>query len=318
MSSLVQTSQVIVEHAQAATEVVQQVAEHAEHVQHAAGHSALHSVNWVTLLAQAMGDTVAARLLSNGEKVIFTLIVVALIAFFCFRVNSRLSVIPDKIQLALEAVVLMLDGLVCGITGTKGRAFTPFVGTLFIYILVSNFYGLIPLQNSATAYITTTAPLAVAVFFYVQWVGVTKNGFFGYIYHLAGSPKDLFGYVLILLNFPLHVVGEFAKPLSLMFRLYGNVMAGHILVAVFLGLGIEALRPFGAPIGVPMHFPFLFLEILVCLIQAFVFALLAAIYIGMMLPHDQEHDHEHGVEHDHDLVAEERVYESAHGETHAH
>jgi hypothetical protein len=60
------------------------------------------------------------------------------------------------------------------------------------------------------------------------------------------------------------------------------------------------------------------LEILVCLIQAFVFALLAAIYIGMMLPHDQEHDHEHGVEHDHDLVAEERVYESAHGETHAH
>jgi F-type H+-transporting ATPase subunit a len=125
-----------------------------------------------------------------------------------------------------------------------------------------------------------------------------KNGFWNYIKHLSGNPTDVMGFVLIPINLPLHVVGEFTKPLSLTFRLYGNVMAGHILVAVFLGIGVEALAPLGIPAGVPTHFPFLFLEILVGAIQAFVFALLSTLYIGMMLPHEHEHEHEHEGEHD--------------------
>jgi F-type H+-transporting ATPase subunit a len=76
-----------------------------------------------------------------------------------------------------------------------------------------------------------------------------------------------------------------------MFRLYGNIMAGHILVAVFLGLGLGMLKGLHVPFGVPLHFPFLFLEILVGTIQAFVFALLTTVYIAMMLPHD-DHSHE--------------------------
>jgi F-type H+-transporting ATPase subunit a len=297
--------------AHAAAEAAHHAVEHAEHAEHAS-HGSPHVVNWVTLLAKAMGDTPLAHALEKYEKVIFSLIIVSLISLFCFAVNRKRSLVPTKLQLVLENIVLMLDGLVASVIGPKGRAYTPFVGSLFIYILVSNLFGLVPLQNSATAYITTTAPLAIAVFFYVQWIGLSKNGFFGYIYHLAGSPKDFFGYVLIPLNLPLHILGEFSKPVSLMFRLYGNVMAGHILVAVFLGLGLQMLKPTGLPVGVPLHFPFLFLEILVSLIQAFVFSLLTTVYIAAMLPHD-DHEHEHGADHGHGAK-----HGAAHAEVHAH
>ncbi|MFT5206993.1 MAG: F-type H+-transporting ATPase subunit a [Candidatus Omnitrophota bacterium] len=267
-----------------AAEVGQHVAEHAEHAE----HGSPHVVNWITLIAKALEPSSFASQLLHYEKVIYSAIIVFLITWFSLTVYRNMKLVPGRLQVILESVVMWLDDLVCGVTGQGGRQFTPFVGALFIYILVSNLFGLVPLQNSATAYITTTAPLAICVFFYVQWVGITKNGLGGYIFHLMGSPKDVIGWALLPLNFPLHILGEFSKPLSLMFRLYGNVMAGHILVAVFLGLGLSMLKSLHIPIGVPLHFPFLFLEILVGLIQAFVFSLLTTVYIAMMLPHDQE------------------------------
>ena len=145
-------------------------------------------------------------------------------------------------------------------------------------------------------FLTTTAPLAVCVFVYVQWTGIAKNGLFGYLHHLCGSPRDIFGWLVAPMMFPLHVLGEFIKPLSLSFRLYGNIMAGHILLAVFMGMGIAMLKPFHIPAGVPLHFPFLFLELLVGAIQSLVFALLSTIYIAMMLPHEEhaaEQAHNH-------------------------
>lgn len=308
MFSLAQTSTIVV--AQAATEVAQQVGEHAEQAGHTASHATPHAINWVTLLAQSVGDTsTLGHLLIQGEKIIFAMIVIALIFVFFFRLSSRMSIFPSKLQVVVESVVLMLDGLVCGSIGSpKARVYTPFAGSLFIYILVSNFFGLFPLQNATTGYITTTAALAFFVFFYLQWIAWTKNGFFGYIYHLAGSPKDVMGYVILPLFFVIHVLGELTKPMTLMFRLYGNIMAGHILVGVFLALGVSMLRPYGVPVGMPLHIPFLFLEVLVCLIQALVFALLVSVYIGSVLPHDEEHDQHHD-----DLVAEQANEEPAHG-----
>lgn len=310
MFSLAQTSSIIVQQAQAATEVVQQVSEHAEHAGHAASHTTPHAVNWVTLLAHSVGDASdVGRLLIQGEKIIFALIAITLIFVFFYRMSSRMSIVPGKLQVVVESVVLMLDGLVYSIIGSaKAHTYTPFAGSLFIYILISNFFGLFPLQNATTGYITTTAALAMSVFFYLQWAGVTENGFLGYIYHLAGSPKGLIGYILVPLFFVIHVLGEFTKPITLMFRLYGNIMAGHILVGVFLMMGVNMLKPYGVPVGMPLHIPFLFFEILVCLIQALVFTLLTAVYIGSVLPHDEEHERSHG-----ELAAEQVQEESTHG-----
>ena len=250
-----------------------------------------HVINWVTLLAEASRSSGLSGFLTRWEGTIFSFIVAGIIAFFTVRLATNVKLIPGRFQVAAEQIIGGLDDLVCSIMGHQGRVYTPFVGSLFIYILVNNLYGLIPLQNSSTGYLTTTAPLAICVFFYVQFVSIKENGPLGYIYHLAGSPKSIAEWIFVPLNLPLHVLGEFIKPVTLMFRLYGNIMAGHILVAVFLQLGIQAIAFFHVPTGVPLHLPFLFLEVLIGAIQAFVFALLSTVYIAMMLPHDPTTSH---------------------------
>jgi F-type H+-transporting ATPase subunit a len=272
--------------AHAASEHVTHAAEHASH-----GHPEV--VNWVQLLARSMAPSPVSDFLVTWEKAIFSFIIVGILAFFAISISRKVKLVPGRAQAFLEMLITGLDDVVQGVMGSRGRKYTPFVGSLFIYIFASNIFGLVPLQNSTMAFLTTVVPLSVCVFLYVQWIGITQNGILGYLHHLAGSPRDIFGWLLVPLMFPLHVLGEFIKPLSLSFRLYGNIMAGHLLLAVFMGMGIEMLKPLHVPVGIPLHFPFLFLEILVGVIQAFVFTLLSTIYIAMMLPHEHEHEHAH-------------------------
>ena len=263
---------------------------------HEGGHPEV--LNWIQLIAKATAPSALSDFLFQWEKVLFAGMVILLIAFISLALSRSIKMVPGRLQSFFEMLIMGLDDIVAGVIGSRGRAYTPFVGTLFIYILVSNLFGLIPLQNSTMAFLSTVAPIAICVFFYVQWIGITKNGILGYLHHLCGNPQDIFGWLLAPLMFPLHVLGEFIKPLSLSFRLYGNIMAGHVLLAVFMGMGIGMLKPFHVPFGVPIHFPFLFLELLVGVIQAFVFTLLSTIYIAMMLPHE-DHAHEAHAEQPH-------------------
>jgi F-type H+-transporting ATPase subunit a len=128
------------------------------------------------------------------------------------------------------------------------------------------------------------------VFFYVQYIGITRNGLAGYLYHFAGQPKDAIGWGSAILLFPLEVMGEFIKPISLSCRLFGNILGEDILLAVFVGLGVTTLSFVHSPIGLPLQLPFLVLSALFGLVQGLVFALLTTVYIVMMLPHD-DHDH---------------------------
>ena len=256
-------------------------------VETAHGHPEV--INWIQLLAKVFAPSEFSDLLLRWEKAIFAAVVIGLITFVSVTVSRNIKLVPGRLQALFELLIAGLDDVVQGVMGPRGRAYTPFVGSLFIYIFTSNLLGLVPLQNSTMGFLTTVAPIAVSVFLYVQWTGITKNGLLGYLHHLCGSPRDIFGWLVVPMMFPLHVLGELIKPLSLSFRLYGNIMAGHILLAVFLGMGIAMLKPLGIPAGVPLHFPFLFLELLVGAIQAFVFTLLSTIYIAMMLPHEQHH-----------------------------
>jgi len=252
----------------------------AEHASDAASHAHPEIVNWVGLLAKSLGHSPLSDFLLHWEKVIFSAMIISIIAFFTITAARRTSLVPGRFQMFVESLVSGLDSLVCGIIGPQGRKYTPFVGSLFIYILVSNLFGLVPLQNATTQFITTTVPLALVVFLYVQWIGITKNGPIGYLYHLCGSPNDIFGWLIVPIMLPLHIIGELAKPLSLSLRLFGNIMGEHILLAVFLMLGVTFLFSF------PLHFPFILLSLLLGTIQAFVFTLLSTIYIAMMLPRE--------------------------------
>ncbi|MHA1154187.1 MAG: F0F1 ATP synthase subunit A, partial [Alphaproteobacteria bacterium] len=163
-------------------------------------------------------------------------------------------------------------------------------GTLFIFILINNFMGLVPFFHASTSSINTTVALALCTFLYVQFTGIKENGPLGYLHHMAGSPRSGLEWGFVVLMFPLHVLGEFIKPLSLSLRLFGNVMGEDKLIAVFVVLGASMLAFMNSPIGIPIQVPIVFLALMTSTIQALVFTLLSTIYIALMLPHG-EHEH---------------------------
>ena len=276
-------------------------------VAHQTAHGAAHPAaqeglkelaNWITLLNHYFHDVPFVHFLHRWENVVFSLIAgMTLITISFFAVRNK-TLIPGPLQNVVELAVESLENLVVGIIGPRGRAYVPFIGTLFLYILVQNFMGLVPGMKAPTSSLNTTVALAVCVFFYVQGIGMKTNGFFGYIHHLMGSPNDLVGWLMVPLNFPLHVLQEFIKPLSLSLRLFGNILGEDSLIAAFVGLGILALSFIHSPIGLPLQIPFLLLSILLGTIQALVFSLLTVIYISLMLPHEDHHG-EHGAKHAH-------------------
>jgi F-type H+-transporting ATPase subunit a len=91
--------------------------------------------------------------------------------------------------------------------------------------------------------------------------------------------------------FPIHIVEELAKPLSLSLRLFGNITGEDVLLYIFVGLGISIIGFLHLPIGIPLQIPFIFLAILTSFIQALVFALLSTIYFALMFPHEEEEEH---------------------------
>jgi F-type H+-transporting ATPase subunit a len=222
---------------------------------------------------------------------IFSAIVIVLLGVFFASATRRLTMVPGRAQNLVEMIVETFDGFVQGVIGPEGRRFVPFLGTIFIYVYVMNILGLVPLMFSPTSVIETTLGIAVCVFLYVQWTGIRTNGPVGYLRHLAGDPKSIVEWCMVPLLMPIHVIGELSKPVSLSLRLFGNIMGGETLLAVFMGLGVGMLAFTGLPVGIPIHVPFMFLELLVTLIQALVFTLLSTIYFALIMPH---HEHEEG------------------------
>ncbi len=271
-------------------------ASHGEH-----GGGGLHTTNLIGLVSKWLPGPVA-EFLTGIENIVFGVLVILILTLIFYFASKNRQLIPGRLQSACEGVVEWLNDFVCGILGPEGRHYTPFLGTLFLYIWTMNLIGLVPLMKSNTANSmtltgpvalpvpTTTVALALIVFVVVQYIGIKKQGIVGYLDHMAGTPRDAFGWVMSPLMFVIHVIGEFAKPFSLTFRLFCNTMGGHILVAVFIGMGV-------ASFFIPFQAPFLIFEIATSTIQAFVFTLLSTVYIAMMLPHG---DHGEEVSHGHE------------------
>ncbi|GAB4325428.1 MAG: F0F1 ATP synthase subunit A [Candidatus Zixiibacteriota bacterium] len=248
--------------------------------------------NLITLLSRWMHGPVI-EFLHHWENVVFAFFIAIVISVLAWMATRRASVMPGKLQNFFEMVVEGLDNFVQGILGPEGRKYTPFLGTLFIYIWCMNMAGLIPGLMSPTGHangINTTAGLAICVFLYVQFAGIRKQGVLGYLDHMAGNPRSAIEWVLVPLNLPIHVIGELAKPLSLSLRLFGNITGEDVLLAAFVGLGITATAFLHSPVGLPFHVPFIFLALLTGTIQALVFTLLSTVYFSMML---MEHHDEH-------------------------
>ena len=165
------------------------------------------------------------------------------------------------------------------ILGPEGRTYVPLIGTLFIYILIMNLAGLVPiLGHSPSSSLNITLSLALTVFVIVQVHGIRSLGIVGYIKHFADLPDKphIAQWILSPLMVVLHVIGELAKPLSLSLRLFGNITGEDVLIAVFVMLvAFTPLHVFMYPIALLGSF-----------IQALVFAMLSTVYIMLMSPHN--------------------------------
>ena len=245
--------------------------------------------NLITLLKSLFEDSSLVSFLHHWENPFFSgIIIVGLVIFARIATRER-AMIPGKLQNFVEYCLESLDNLAHGVLGHYGRHYTPFIGTLFIYIFVMNMSGLVPFMKSPSSSINTTVGLAVTVFLYVQYTGVRRLGIIGYVDHLLGRPRDVMGFLFIPMMFPLHVLEEFIKPMSLSLRLFGNILGEDALIGAFVMLGIAALHFFGSPVGLPIQTPFMLLAIITGTIQALVFTMLTTIYIASMLPHEEEH-----------------------------
>lgn len=246
--------------------------------------------NLLTLLSHGWHDQPLVGWLHHWENLVFSLLIAAGLAWLAWRHGRRPAVIPTGWQNLLELLVEGVDRFVGSIIGPGGRRHTPFIGTLFLYIWVMNLSVLIPGLKSSTASLNTTVGLAVVVFCYVQWFGLRANGPVKYFDHLAGSPRDLVGWLLVPLMLPIHVLGEFIKPLSLSLRLGFNVFAEDVLLAVLVGLGLTAGLALHLPIGLPLQAFVVPLVLIFSTVQALVFSLLSSVYIALMVPHVEHHN----------------------------
>lgn len=263
------------------------------------GEHGEHAVNLVTLTAKLLqggrpAPTRAATFLMRFQAQLFAALVSILLITVLSRVAAKRTDHPGRLQAAVEMMFDGLYGLFRSVMGPEARAYTPYLGTLFLFILLNNLMGMVPLMFAATSVLNTTVGLAICTFLYVQGIGIRKNGVLGYLHHMAGSPRNGMEWGFSLLLFPLHVLGEFIKPMSLSLRLYGNIFGEETLVATFIVLGAGMLSWMHVTwVGLPIQVPLMFLGLLTSVIQALVFTLLSTVYIALMLPH-HEHAEEHG------------------------
>jgi len=201
--------------------------------------------------------------------VTFAFIASILLIVVAVMVRRSLSLVPSGVQNFMETVVEAVLNLSVENMGREwGERLFPLMGSLFMFILVCNFFGLIPGFDSPTANINTTAACAIPVFFATHYYGIKVHKF-KYINHFLGPVRSIVALPLMMLMFVIELIGHLVRPVTLSVRLFGNMMAKHIL------LGVLAIL---APAVLPTLI--LALGTLVSLIQAFVFTLLAVLYLA--------------------------------------
>jgi F-type H+-transporting ATPase subunit a len=209
------------------------------------------------------------------------LCVVALVFVLFYLAVSKPKIVPGKLQSVGEMGYEFVANMVRDSIGEEGIKFFPFVFTLFFLIFGANMLGMIPYFVTPTAQIVVTAALAILVFLTVIGYGVFRNGIgFFKLFVPSGVP-----WPLLILLIPLEIISFFVRPLTLSLRLFGNILAGHIVLKLFVGftvglLGTASLLSVLAIFPFALALAFTALEFLVAFLQAYIFAVLTCVYLN--------------------------------------
>ena len=191
--------------------------------------------SWAVLLFLSIGSWLITRHLESGPQI-------------------------PRWQNLLEIIVSRIRSQIAEASGGDPDRYLPFVGTLFLFIVVCNVLDAVPGFKAPTASLTTTAALATCVFVAVPVFGIARKGIAEYFrQYVRPTPLML----------PFHIIGELSRTLALAVRLFGNITSGSLIVAIVLSIA-------------PLFFPVVMqaLGLLIGLIQAYVFAILALVYIA--------------------------------------
>jgi len=230
-------------------------------------------------------------------KASFLLVLGAVVAYLFLAMTSRkAAVVPSKSQFLGEQLYSFIrNGVAQDIIGAKNyRRYVPLLVSIFLFVLINNLFGMVPLlQLAPFSRVTFAYGLALLVWMIYNGVGIMDKGLFGYLKH-STVPSGVPAYMLILL-IPLEFMSNIlVRPMTLSLRLFANMFAGHLLIILFSTGGawllIEAtgspvLKPAGI-LSFVMGFAIGFLEIIVAVLQAYVFTLLTATYISGALASD--------------------------------
>ncbi|QXM06712.1 F0F1 ATP synthase subunit A [Crassaminicella indica] len=211
------------------------------------------------------------------ETVTNTWIIMALLILFSFLATRKLEQMPKGLQNFVE---LLVDGIYKLTAQTMGKdkiGFAPYIGTLLIYLVCANLAGLFALRPP-TADVNTTMGLALITFFMIHFFGMKRKGVGKYL-------KGFLDPIPLML--PMNIISELATPISLSFRLFGNIVGGLIIMSLLYGglAGIGAklgimIPIFQVGIPVPLH---LYFDVFAGVLQSFIFSMLTMVFVSMAM-----------------------------------
>ena len=225
--------------------------------------------------------------LSITNSTLAMMVAAVLITLFFAAVTAKPKLVPGRLQVVGEGTFAFIDDLAVSIMGEQGRAFFPFILTLFVFILALNLLGMFTVFT-ATSQVAVTATFAMLTILLVIIVGFAKNGIkFFKLFAPTGVPW----YLLVLVS-PIEFISFLLRPVSLALRLFGNMLGGHVAMKVFAGFvvtlgGIGLVGIPGAVLAMGGVVALTALEFLVAFLQAFVFAVLTTVYLNDVVHLDQ-------------------------------
>jgi F-type H+-transporting ATPase subunit a len=222
------------------------------------------------------------------NKIVWFLFLGAAITFLILFVGSRLlKDRPGAYQVIVEELYGFGRNQLGGQMSEEGRKWFPYTLSIFVFLLTLNFIGLIPNSYPVTSNISFTMALAFLTFVLTQYQGIRRNGVGPYFksFIIPGLPlKPL----LVPFMFFTEILQEFTKPLTLGLRLYANILAGHLIIFVFLSF-ILYFGTFMAFVSVPLSVVLYAFEIFVAVLQAYIFAILTQVYIELAMNAGESH-----------------------------
>lgn len=239
-----------------------------------------HKLGYVEWLSEhfyaLVGNALPHRPMDHVWMAFFVMIFC--VAFFGYW-KKKYQVYPGFMQQVLEAYFRFIRNLVTDVIGPEhGPEYIHIIGTLGLFILLSNLMGLIPIFKSPTSNINVTAGCAIFIFVYYHVQGVRKMGVVNYMKHFAGPV-----WWLAPLFIPVEIISHFSRPLSLTIRLFGNIFGEDTIMAILASLALS---------GFLIPLPVMCLAIFTSLIQTLVFIMLSSIYIAGAVAHEESHDPE--------------------------